>query len=104
MSGRYVSRVLESDLAPDLKFTAAVLASFADDHGRQVRPAIGLVAYLRGIAERQVQYHVKELRHMEILELLKPATQWRPAHYRMRLDRLPARAPYRLPDRQQQLL
>ena len=95
MSGRYVSLVFESDLAPDLKFTAAVYASFADDvDGTQIFPSVGDVAHLRGLQERSVQYHVKELQQMEILEVFRPATQWLPTHYRMRLDKLPTRAPY----------
>ncbi len=104
MSGAAVSRVLDSDLPADLKFTAAVLASFADDEGYRIWPSMGEVAYLRGISERAVQYHVKELRAMQILELVKPATQWFPAQYRMRLDQLPSRAPYKPPERQRYLL
>jgi hypothetical protein len=100
MSGRYVSRVLESALAPDLKFTAAVLASFADDNGYRIWPAVGEVAYLRGVSERSIQFHLKELRHMAILETVKPATQWFPAQYRLVLEHLPARRPYQPPDRQ----
>ena len=104
MSGRYVSRVLESALPPDLKFTAAVLASFADDDGYRIWPAMGEVAHLRGLKERAVQYHVRELRDMEILEIVKPATQWWPAQYRMVLEKLPARPPYQPPERQPYLL
>ncbi len=104
MSGRYVSRVLASDLPPDLKFTAAVLASFADDEGYRIWPSMGEVAYLRGVSERAVQFHMKELRQMVILDLVKPATQWFPAQYRMLADNLPTRAPYHPPDRQPYLL
>jgi hypothetical protein len=104
MSGRYVTAVLESGLVPDVKFTAAVLASFADDEGYRIWPSMGEAAHLRGISERAVQYHVKELRRMEILEIVKPATQWFPAQYRMRLDKLPTRAPYQPPERQPYLL
>lgn len=102
MSGRHVSRVLESNLAPDLKFTAAVFASFADDEGI-CWPAIGHVAFLRGLEERRVQYHVKELRRMEILSVDRPATQWHPTRYRLQLEHLPTRAAYRPPDRQPSL-
>jgi hypothetical protein len=104
VSGRYVSLVFASDLAPDLKFTAAVLASFADEHGYRIWPAVGEVAYLRGLKERQVQVHMKDLRAMRILETVKPATQWFPAHYRMVPEKLPARAPYQPPERQPYLL
>ena len=99
MSGRYVSRVLESALPADVKFTAAVFASFADEVGR-CWPSIGQVAHLRGLQERAVQYHVKELRRMEIFAVEREATQWHPAHYRIVLDKLPGRAPYQPPDRQ----
>jgi len=102
MSGRYVSRVLESALGSELKFTAAIFASFADEDGR-CWPSIGQVAYLRGVGVRAVQYHVKELQHMDILQILRPATQWLPPHYRVALEQLPARAPYRPPDRQESL-
>ncbi len=104
MSGRYVSLVLESDLSPDLKFTAVVLASFADENGYRIWPAVGEVAYLRGLKERQVQVHMKELRDMHILDIVKPATQWFPAQYRMLREQLPWRAPYQPPDRQPFLL
>jgi hypothetical protein len=104
MSGRCVSRVLESALAPDLKFTAVVFASFAEDDGTQIFPSVGLVAHLRGLQERAVQYHVRDLRRMAILEVIRPATQWQAAHYRIVLENLPVRAPYRPPDRQRSLL
>jgi len=104
MSGRVVSLVLASDLPPDLKFTAAVFASFADEHGYRIWPTLGEVAHLRGISERAVQYHTKELRDMEILTVVKPATQWFPAQYWLRVDKLPPRAPYQPPDRQPSLL
>jgi hypothetical protein len=100
MSGPLVSRVLESDLAPDLKFTAVVLASFADDQGYRIYPTIDLVAHLRGISGRQVQQHTKELRRMEILDIVQPATQWRPTHYRLQREKLPVRPPFKPPDRQ----
>jgi len=103
MSGRYVSRVLESGLAPDLKFTAAVFASFADEDGL-CWPSIGHVAHLRGLEERRVQYHVKEFRRMELFEIVRPATQWHPTYYRIQLDKFPSRPPYKPPDRQQTFL
>ncbi len=104
MSGRYVSLVLESDLSPDLKFTAVVLASFADEEGYRIWPAIDHVAHLRGVSGRQVQRCVKELCRMNILDVVRPATQWHPTHYRMVREHLPPREPYRPPDRQQNLL
>jgi hypothetical protein len=103
VSGAYVSRVLESGLAADLKFTAVVFASFADDHG-VCWPAIGRVAYLRGLEERRVQYHVKELRRMEIFEIVRQATKWQPTYYRLQLEKLPPRVPYKPPERQRWLL
>jgi hypothetical protein len=103
MSGRLVSRVLESNLRPDLKFTAVVLASFGDDEGYHIRPAMRHVAHLRGLEERQAKYHVKELRRLEILDIVHPATQWQPTDYRMRVEKLPPRIAYRPPDRQRDL-
>lgn len=104
MSGAAVSRILESALPPDLKFTAVVFASFANDDGSQMCPALSRVAYLRGLEKRRVQNHVKELRRMEILELTRPASQWHAATYALRFDHLPSRAPYRPPERQRYLL
>lgn len=104
MSGRYVSYVLESALARDLKFTAVVLASYADDDGYRIWPSMGEVAHLRGVTERAVQYHVKELRQMEILAVVKEATQWFPAQYRLVREKLPWREPYKPPERQPYLL
>jgi len=103
VSGRWVSRVLDSGLPPDLKFTAAVFASFASDdphENGECWPSIGHVAHLRGLEERRVQYHVKELRRMEIVDIVRPATQWHPTRYRINPDKLPPRAPYKPPDRQ----
>jgi hypothetical protein len=103
MSGRYVTRVLESSLTPlAMKLTAAALASFADDvDGRQVKPSMDYVAWLTGLTTRAVQVHVKELRRMHVLIQVQPATQWRPTHYQMRLEALPCRAPFRAPSGQQ---
>jgi hypothetical protein len=98
MSGQLVSAVLESALSPDLKFTAVVFASFADEAGYRMWPAVDQVAYLRGVSGRQVQVHVKELLRMQIFAIVKPATQHFPAHYRLLVDQLPARPPFRASD------
>jgi hypothetical protein len=99
-----IAAVLKSSLPPDLKFTAVVFASFGNDEGFRIWPAVDQVAHLRGLSGRQVQRHLKELIGMQILEVIKPATQWYPAHYRLRVDQLPARAPWRPPDLQASLL
>jgi len=95
-----VSLVLASALSPELKFTAVTLASYANDEGFRIWPSVGEVAYLRGLKERAIQYQMKELRQMHVLEIVKPASRWFPAQYRMRPEALPARPPYQPPDRQ----
>lgn len=100
MSGRYVSAVLESNLAPPVKFTAAAFASFADEHGGRIRPSMAHVAYLTGAAVRTVQYHATELRALGVLTLVRSPGHKRAAQYRMLLEKLPTRAPFRPPDRQ----
>jgi hypothetical protein len=98
MSGRYVSRVLESDLPPHLSKTAEALATFADEDGRRIKPSMPYLAWLTKQSVRTVQNHMAVLRRLEILVELSPATQHRPAHYRMVLENLPLRPPFRLPE------
>lgn len=98
MSGRYVSRVLESDLPAHLSKTAEALATFADDDGHKIKPSIAYVAWLTKQSERTVQNHMAALRKMEILVERIPATQRRPAVYWMDLAKLPRRPAFRLPE------
>lgn len=99
MSGRYVSRVLESDLPAHLSKTAEACATFADDgDGSKVKPSMKYLAWLTKQGVRTVQRHMHELIAMEVLVELNAATQHRPAHYRMDLTKLPARPPFRLPE------
>jgi hypothetical protein len=98
MSGRYVSRVLESNLAAHLSKTAEAFATFADEDGCKIRPSVAYVAWLTKQSERTVQNHLAALRKMEILVERIPATQHRPAEYAMDLAKLPARPAFRLPE------
>jgi hypothetical protein len=98
MSGRYVSRVLESNLPAYLSKTAEALATFADDDGYKIWPSVPYVAWLTKQSERTVQNHLAALRKLEILVEHRPATQHRPTEYRMDLTKLPTRPAFRLPE------
>lgn len=91
MSGRLVSIVFHSDLAPALKPIAAALASFADDDGRRIRPSVARVAWMVGRSERTVQTALTKLRAGGILTVVFQATQHRATEYQLHADKLPAR-------------
>ncbi|MEP7304174.1 MAG: hypothetical protein ABJA98_01525 [Acidobacteriota bacterium] len=95
MSGRYVSRVLESGLSQVLKPIAVACATYArDSDGTQIRMGMKELAHLADVSLRTAKTHVQALRDMEppVLETVRKATQHLPAHYRMVLDNLPPRA------------
>ncbi len=95
MSGRYVSRVLESGLARPLTATAIACATLADDKtGERIWPSMDYLAWLARKSVRSVQTAVHTLTRMEILVVVRPAGRYRPVHYRMDLTKLPGRAGY----------
>jgi len=94
MSGRYVTRVLESGLPLHLTRTAVACATFADDKdGRRIWPSVKTLTDLTRQSERTVQNHLKALRELDVLEVVEPATRYRATHYRMVLEKLPRRDP-----------
>src|SRR5690349_19124353 len=96
MSVRYVNAVKQSALPRALKAVAKALAEYAsDEDGSRIRVSMDRVAWEVGLSVRAVQYHVATLREMKILEQLAPASQHQPVHYRLVLERLPQRAPFR---------
>jgi hypothetical protein len=86
-------RVLESALAPHLKFTAAALALFARDDGTEIFPSVGRVAFLIGKTERAVRGDLAALCEAGVLVPETPRTggRSRMTRYRLAESALPQR-------------
>ncbi len=75
------------------------LADCADDGGRSVRPSVAFLAWKVNLTERQVRRILADLRVRGVLVVVRPAGQHRPVEYRLRLDVLPAKPPFRSTDK-----
>ena len=89
MSGRLISSVLESALAPWLKIYAAAFASFAADDGSRVFPTVGRIARMVGRSERQTQKATTELRRLKVLQVIAPSGRNTATRYQFHAERLP---------------
>lgn len=91
MSGRLVSAVFESGLAPWLKPYAVVFASFANDAGARCFPTVGHVARMVGRTPRATKWAVRELRELGVLKEVAPAGRYRAIRYWFDVSALPRR-------------
>lgn len=70
---------------------ALVLADAADHDGRNVRPSVARVALLARVAERTVQYHLRDFEAVGFLLLVRSGGgRGRPSEYRINVDWLRA--------------
>lgn len=84
MGKRLIAIVFESVLPARLKPVALACAKFADDNnGTRVYPSIARLARMVGRSTRSVQRAIKELHDRGVLEVLTPARQHQPTHYRL---------------------
>ena len=60
-------RVLESDLQPHLKMTAAVLALFGSDSGEKIYPSVSRLAWLLSKTPRRVTADLTALIEAKVL-------------------------------------
>jgi hypothetical protein len=102
MSAKVVRRIYESALSSKLKPTAAVMASFGNEHGEKIFPGIDLIAWLLDVDRRTVERNLAALRSLGILVPLStarggrlPGGRGNTVHYRFRADALPQRPPYK---------
>ena len=86
MNGKLAMRVLESNLPPALKPTAVVMALYASEQGRSIRPSVPLVAWLLGVTERAVQASLERLRTLGVLIPSRPIRRGRRARNAERLE------------------
>lgn len=75
------------------------LADCADDAGRSVRPSVDLIAWKTNLTTRHIRRLLADLRHRGVLIVVRPAAQHRPVEYRLRLDVLPVKPPFRSTDK-----
>ena len=95
MSVRIMGGVWDLDLDPPKKFVLLAMADHADHDGRKCHPSVRLVAHKTGYSERQVQYIVRELETLGILEVEQPGGgRGNPTHYRIVLENGAKTAPF----------
>jgi len=90
MSGRLVSRVLESALPAWLKPYAVAFASFARDDGSRVYPSVSTIGRMVGRTRRAAQTATTELRRRQVLELARASGRGQSARYVFNAAALPA--------------
>jgi hypothetical protein len=99
MSGRVAGKVWDSDLHPDLKPLAAVLADHGQDDGTQIYPSVARMAWRLGRSTRCVQEGLSKLRKLGILVVVSGGKGGRSktTKYRLEVSRLPARPSWQNP-------
>lgn len=99
MSALLVRAVFESALKPNMKITAAALATFADKDGARIYPSLGRVGWMTGKTTRQVRRDVAEMVKLGVLEEVTERKGGRGLTTRYRFDpsALPQRPPWQKP-------
>jgi hypothetical protein len=69
---------------------ALALAEYADDDGREIFPKVETLAAKAKLSTRMTQYALRALQDDGVLVMVKRACRWRPAVYRLDLDRIRA--------------
>ena len=90
-----MTRVWGLDVPHHEQAVLLALADHADDHGGNVYPSIGYVAWKLGYSERQVHRIMADLRQRNVIVVTRAARGKFPAHYRLEFGNLPIKDPYR---------
>lgn len=95
MSGKLIGQVYERQLGHAEQAVLLAMADHADDFGNNCFPSVPYVAWKTGYHERQVQRLIVKLRDLGALVFVRGATRYRPTEYRIDVDALPAKEPFR---------
>lgn len=91
MSAKQMGRVFDVQAEPTTKLVLLALADHVNHDGGECWPSVGYLAWKTGLAERTVQYILKDLREAGVLEVVqrKGGGRRRSRVYRMNLEALP---------------
>lgn len=90
MSMKLMVRVIEEcDVSRPQQAVLLAMAENANDDGTRCYPSVDLIAWKAGYKPRNVVIHIRELRAMNILEVVAEATAQRPTEYRIHLANAP---------------
>ena len=91
MSFRVADAVRNSALRPHLRFTALVLADFANDEGNSIYPRIETICRLTGKQRRAIQNNLGDLIEMGVLTVRgsRKGGSGKSTHYRLNVNALP---------------
>ncbi len=95
MSIKLMSEVWTRELPHPEQSVLLALADHADDEGGSVFPSLALVAWKTGYSTRQVRRIVRTLEDRGALVLVAEATRYRPNEYRIVMEAVPAKTPFR---------
>jgi len=95
MSIRLMAEVWTRDLPHPDQAILLALADHADDEGGSVFPSVKLVAWKTGYSTRQVQRIIRDLESRGALILVAAAVRYRANEYRIDLEAVPMKAPFR---------
>lgn len=93
MSVRIMARVFDCHtLSTTQKFVLLALADHANDYGESIYPSVETLCGKTELSERAVRTALGDLRDMELLRIVRPATNKRPNEYAIDLQQLQARS------------
>lgn len=84
----------ELDLPRPKLIVLQAMAGYANDDGTSCHPSIDRIAYETSYKPRQTIEYVRQLRKEEILIMVAPARQHRPAEYEIHLENAPKKPPF----------
>lgn len=96
MSIKLMSQVWEKMLTHSEQSVLLAMTDYADDEGRNCYPSYERLAWKTGYSKRQVQRIIQGLCDVEILIIVKPATQHHSPHYWICLNKACDKAPFRV--------
>lgn len=95
MSVKIMGLVWDADLPRDEKYVAIAYADHAAHDGTSIFPSVGMVSWKTGYSERSVQSITKKLIKKGILIPCGQHPRYGTNMYRIDINRLPERTPYR---------
>jgi len=97
VSIKLVARVWELALPRPEQLVLLAVADHARDDGTKVYPSIAHLAWKTGYSDRQVQRAMSSLRRRGVLAIVSPGGGERATEYRLHLEVLAEKPPYRSP-------
>lgn len=97
MSVEVMAMVWKAKVSRPQKFVLLCLADFGNDEGDSIYPSVNYIAWKTGYSETQTRDVLQDLAAAGIITTSIQASQYGTNQYKINLDRLPMRPPYKAP-------